>query len=107
MQCLQKMIDAIEVVLNFQLNDCCGINIKNIIGNFHFHRGNNIVFQNYFNYRTKATQVSCLRMENLFFFTKSPYSSSLPIGVLILSVQILKSSIFIKSAYKIILSFAH
>ena len=99
MQCLQKMIEAIEVVLNFQLNDCCG--------NFHFHRGNNIVFQNYFNYRTKATQVRCLRMENLFFFTKSPYSSSLPIGVLILSVQILKSSIFIKSAYKIILSFAH
>ena len=49
MQCLKKMIDAIEVVLN----DCCGINIKGIIGNFHFHKGNNIVFQNYFNYRTK------------------------------------------------------
>ena len=49
MKCLEKMIDAIEVVLNFQLNDCCGINIKGNIGNFHFHKGNNIVFQNYFN----------------------------------------------------------
>ena len=64
MKCLEKMIDAIEVVLNFQLNDCCGINIKGNIGNFHFHKGNNIVFQNYFNYRTKATQVHCF----LFFF---------------------------------------